>query len=213
MQTILTLYVVVAVIGSAVFLLVGIRERRRQALENWPIPPDDTGRRRAEPFDGSQPADVGSAASVALNRIVPQLRDRGVWLDVAIRPGLLVRETGHNLADALEQMLIAMTGAGNRRVLLSAAPHGSQVAITVTNDARSADLGTLRNTTETLAAQMALRGSSLDADIVPDQGTSMVLRLAAAGPRIAPTGLPTSETPREITLLDDAVVRQGAAAQ
>jgi hypothetical protein len=208
MQTIITIYVLVASLGSAVFLFAGLRGYRRHARDLWPMPLDDI-RRDNGPFDGDQPADVGSACSVALNRVMPRLRDRGVWLDVAVRPGLLVRETGHNLADVLEQMLIAMTGGSNQRVLLSAAPHGGQIAITVTNDAPQADVPTLQGAVRDLSARLALRGASLDASAVPDQGASMVLRVAAVTHR---TDEVAADRPNDMAMFgaEDAIPQAAA---
>jgi hypothetical protein len=176
MNTFLTVYLVLAVVGSSAFVLGSVRgqHKRGSALPT----PDDTWIEAADPFDNSEPADVRTAAAIALRRVMPLLDERGIRLTVAIRAGLLVQEPGHRLADVLERILIALVRNDGSHMVLSAAPRGGQVAVRVSNDARAANVEALQAQVRSLSEEVALRGGALDLDVAPQEGVSVVLRVA-----------------------------------
>src|SRR6478609_6029896 len=102
MQSFLTIYVAAATLVTALLALAGIHARRSQPRELWPPATDHVTCRPTQRSDPDQAADVREAATIALNRLLAPLRDRSIRVDVAIRPGLLVRQSEHRLADTLE---------------------------------------------------------------------------------------------------------------
>jgi hypothetical protein len=194
MNTFLTIYLVLAVVGSSAFVLGSMRGRHKRGPA-LPMP-DDTWIEAADPFDNSEPADVRTAAAVALRRVMPLLDERGIRLTVAIRAGLLVQEPGHRLADVLERMLIALVRNDGSHMVVSAAPRGGQVAVWVSNDARAANVQALRAQVRSLSEEVALRGGSLDLDVAPQQGVSVVLRVARYNGQSSSEPTPNEAEPR-----------------
>ncbi len=158
--------------------------------------PDDTWIEAADPFDNSEPADVRTAAAIALRRVMPLLDERGIRLTVAIRAGLLVQEPGHRLADVLERMLIALVRNDGSHMVLSAAPRGGQVAVRVSNDARAANVEALQAQVRSLSEEVALRGGALDLDVASQQGISVVLRVARYNGQSSSEPTPNEAEPR-----------------
>ena len=182
MQTFLTIYLVAACLGSALALLAGLQIRRARVPGYWPPALDTVADGVTAEFGAGQPADVRDAAVVALNRLMPGLSECGVRIDVAIRPGLLVWESGHRLADVMERMLSVMLAGADRRVLLSAVRQGGQVAVCVANDEPYPDRQSLRARLQPLRDDMALQPARIEIESLSDDGASVMLRLNAASP-------------------------------
>jgi len=191
-------YLIAASAASIVFAAAGWRGRQA-APATVPAPWPDPGRSSGLRFAVSDPAvsgfiaqgkvdrgddekgDVASAVSVALARLAPIIAGQFVKIDVSVRPGLSVRMRGHVLAGMLEELLaVALRAAPASRLLLTAAAHGDQVYVGVTDDMPVADAALRQGQIRALAERAAMRGDALVVDVHPGEGTTMTLRLAAA---------------------------------
>jgi len=178
MNSFLSIYLLCAVIGSTAFVLLSVRHRAARKPAPPPASADAAWIDAADPFDNTAPADVRAAAAVALRRIMPVLGDKAIRLTVAMRPGLLVQEPGHRVADLVERMVTALIRNSGSHIVLSAAPRGGQVAICVSNDTPTTNLSTLRAQVRPLTEEVALRGGALEVAVTSGQGASLVLRMA-----------------------------------
>jgi hypothetical protein len=184
--TIWLTYILVALAASGVVIAAGWRSRytRGQAAkqDSHGVPNDPLW---AEPeidlSDSDAPADVGGAIRLALKRMVPVMAAQSVKVDVATQSGLLGGMRGAALADLIEELLTAaIHGAPGGRLLLTAAPHGDHIHVGITDDVPGADPAIRAAGVRRLMERVALRGGSLEIDVRPAEGTTMILRIAAA---------------------------------
>ena len=179
MQTIVTIYLLAAFVVSVAILITGVARARARAA--WLAYRAEFGQIGAALPDANDPADVRNAAVSALDRMIDVVRRRSVTVDIAVSPGLLVRESAYRMTDVLERMLRIMLCQANERLLLSAAVQGDQITIRVANDASETDLQRLRAQADPLSSEMSLRGAILSVDTLPRLGGYLTLRIAAAG--------------------------------
>jgi glucose-6-phosphate-specific signal transduction histidine kinase len=110
------------------------------------------------------------------------MASQSVQADIAVPFGLSVRMRSAALADLLEDLLAAaIHSAPASRLLMTAATHGDYVHIGITDDMPGADPAVRQGSVRGLMERVALRGGALDINVRVNEGTTMTLRLAAAG--------------------------------
>ena len=125
-------------------------------------------------------ADVSAAMRLALKRLAPVMASECVQTEIAAPPGLFAGLRATVLADLLEELLsAAVHAAPASRLLLTAAPRGDRIYITVTDDMPGADPAVRLTSVRGLMQRVALCGGALDVDVCLREGTSMTLRFAA----------------------------------
>jgi hypothetical protein len=120
--------------------------------------------------------DVETELRAAAAEIVPLLFRYKTRIDVAIRPGLMLRANRSALREILHEVLRrAVLDTATEQLLLTAAPEPGRVRIAITDDspatATSARQAALRDT----AALLAMQGGSMHIDVRPGQGTIVAL--------------------------------------
>lgn len=175
MEVFLIAYLLAA-LGVAVFLLLGRRTSGNRRQASWPSPLDAP---KLGSLDMTSPTEVGTAIAVALDRLRPTLEEHGSRIDVAVRPGLMARIPGHELANAVQDTLAEMLERPNHRMLLSAIQQGGQIAITLADDVPGPDAAPLHAALLPLASRIALRGGALSVGTAGGQGATVTIRLAA----------------------------------
>jgi hypothetical protein len=104
---------------------------------------------------------------------------------------------GHALTDMLEELLaIALRAAPASQLLLTAAPRGDQVDISVTDDMPVADAALRQGQMRSLAEQVAARGEALTVSVRSGEGTTMTLRLAGCSADTEPPAAAAHGGPR-----------------
>lgn len=199
MVTIWLAYLLAAAVVSGLVIATGWRSRRVQGLAAAQKPhglPDDP--LWADPeidLDASETqVDVGGAIRLALKRLAPVMTSRSVKIDVAAPFGLTGRMRGAVLTDLLEELLTAAVhGAPGGRLLLTATLHGDRIHVSVTDDVPGADPALRAADARGLMERVALRGGSLDIEVRPAEGTTMILRFAAVPDEADTAGRTLSE--------------------
>jgi hypothetical protein len=180
-------YLLAAVAASGVFIVAGWRSKRVSVAASMRGPNavsadplwDEAEIDLAAPHSA---ADVAAAMHLALKRLAPIIANQLVYAEVAALPGLLVRMRGAALADLLEDFVAAaIHAAPASRLLLTAAAYGDQICVGVTDDVPGADPAIRAGSIRSLMERVALHGGALDVDVRPAEGTTMTLRLSAAG--------------------------------
>lgn len=179
-------YFLAAVAASGIFVVAGWRSKQAKGLaaaRSWHgLPIDPLWGEEETYVDASDVrADVGAAIRLVLKRLAPVMARQSVQADIACPSGLLVRMKSTVLADLLEELLAAAVhNAPASRLLMTAATHGDRIHVGVTDDMPGADLAVRQGSVRGLMERVAMRGGALDLNVRPDEGTTMVLRLAAA---------------------------------
>lgn len=179
MQTVWMAYLAAAAASSIPFLVAAWRGRgtsdiRFSRFESTasPIEPVQTGR---QPL-----GDAAEAIHISLKRLAPVITNRSVRIDVAARPGLLVRMRGPVLADLMEELIAAVLhSAPASALLLTASPRGDRIYISLTDDVPGADPLLRQAMLRGVSERAALRGGALDVHVRPDEGTTVTLRVMA----------------------------------
>jgi signal transduction histidine kinase len=172
-------YFLAATLAFVLFVFAGWRSKQGRTLPTRA----DRSTKTTDLVPGlapdESPADVAASVNLALKRLLPVMTSQHVRVDVAVRPGVLVRMPGTTLADLLEELLADAIHHGQAsRLLLTAVGHGEQVSINVTDDVTGADPAIRAGTVRGLAERVALRGGALEIEVRPSEGTTMTLRLA-----------------------------------
>lgn len=177
------MYLLAAVAVSGIFIAVGWRSRhtRNEASAHGRTGvPFDPLWGEAEIDTSEAHADVDTTIRLVLQRLAPAMAARSVRAEIASHPGLRVRMRSAALADLLEEFLAAaINNAPASRLLLTAACYGGWVNINLTDDVPGADLAVRLASVSSLRERAAMRGGGLDVDVLPAEGTTMTLRLAA----------------------------------
>jgi signal transduction histidine kinase len=180
-------YFLAAAASSVVFLFAGWRSKQARGLTATSASHGLGNEAEIDPSETRPQADAGAALRLALKRLAPLMANLSVQADVAASFGLMVRMRGAALADLLEEMLAAVIHAAPvSRILLTAAAHGGNVSISITDDVPNADQDLRRAGVRGLMERVAMRGGALDVDVLPDEGTTMTLRLSAASEDASP---------------------------
>ena len=179
MQTVVIIYLLAAFVVSVAILITGVTRARARAA--WLAYRAEFAQIGGALPDANASADVGDAAVVALDRLMATVWQRSVTVDLAISPGLLVRESAFRMTDVLERMLRIMLTQVDQRLVVSAAAQGNQIMVRVAIDAPRTDLQRLRTLLEPLSGELSLRGAVLSVDTLPHLGSCLTLRIAAAG--------------------------------
>lgn len=185
MQTIWSTYLLSTLAASAVFVAAGWRSRQpigTQPLFAYPYLGIHVLNHNG-PADPAAPErdDVAAAIYIALARLASLISSQFVKVDVAVRPGMQVIMRSPLLADTIEELLTAaLQAAPACRLLLTAAPHGDRVHISVTDDMPDGDPAMRIGRVRALTERIARRGDALVVDVRPQEGTTMTLRIAAA---------------------------------
>lgn len=180
-----TTYFLAVMAASGIFIMAGWRSKQARGLAStrvaYGLPNDPLwGETEIDLAASPSQADVGAAMRLALKRLTPIMANRSVHAEIAAPDGLVVRMRGAALADLLEEMLAAaIHSAPASRLLLTAARHGDRVYVGITDDMPGADLTVRMGGVRGLMERVAMRGSALDVDVRPAEGTTMTLRLAA----------------------------------
>lgn len=177
-------YLLAALTASALFVAVGWRSGhvRGKAVKPGSVFPYDplwgeSARQTVAP-DGQ--TDVGWALRTVLDRLAPLLATQSVRVEAAVPPNLTGRMRGPVLMELLEAFLTAaIQAASGGRILVTAALYGERIYIAVSDGRPQADVAVRQRVLRALTERVALAGASLDLDIRPDEGTTMVLRIAA----------------------------------
>ena len=189
-------YFFTALAVSCVFVAAGWRSRRVAKaplpLDRYELPFDPLwGSADLDvPQDQSQTrSDVDRAVRLALERVTPLLRSHSVQADIAVAPGLLVRMRLEALAELIEELLTAAVHAAPTcRLLLAASMRGDTIEISAIDDVPAANRELREASVRGLMQRVSMRGGSLRIEVQPDEGTTMILRLAAATDRRAGRG-------------------------
>jgi hypothetical protein len=188
-------YLVGAAAASVVFLVAGWRSKQAQGFaaagSRYRLSYDPLWNDVDIDAPASKPqADAGAALRLALKRLAPVMANRSVQADIAASFGLLVRMRATALADLLEEMLAAVIHAAPAsRILLTAGVNDGSVAICMTDDIPNADPEIRRAGVRGLMERVAMRGGALDVHVLPNEGTTMTLRLSSVA-EIAEDRLP-----------------------
>jgi len=180
-------YLLAAMAASGLFVLAGWQSKRARsfaAAKGWQGLPFDPLWNEAEPEINASGtfADVSVAIRLALKRLAPVMVSRSVQAEIACPPGLLVQMRSAAFADLVEELLsAAIHDAPASRLLLTATAYGEHIHVTITDDMPGADPASRTGRVRGLIERVALRGGALSVNVRPAEGTSMTLRLAAAG--------------------------------
>ncbi|HEY4174256.1 MAG TPA: hypothetical protein VGM42_14600 [Rhodopila sp.] len=184
-MTIWLAYLLAAAVVSGMVVATGWRSRRVRGLAAVQNPhglPDDPlwGDPEIDLDASGSQVDVGGAIRLVLKRLSPVMASRSMKIDVAAPFGLTGRLRGAVLTDLLEELLTAAVhGAPGSRLLLTATLHGDRIHVSVTDDVPGADPALRAADARGLMERVALRGGSLDIEVRPNEGTTMILRFAA----------------------------------
>lgn len=105
---------------------------------------------------------------------------RHIQLLLAIEPGLRVRMHRQRLHELLGAMLThAIHGLGGGRILVGAMMHSGRVQIAVIDEETAADRESQQADLRQATEMAALQGASLELDMRPGEGSTLLLRLLA----------------------------------
>jgi hypothetical protein len=185
--TIWLTYLLAAVAASGVFVVAGWRSKKVSD-------PASAGGHAALPCDRSfddsdvdlasshSQTDIGAAIRLALKRLSPVMAAHAVHAEIAAPLGLFVRMRSAALVDLLEDLVAAAVHAAPAsRLLLTATAFGDRIYVGVTDDVPGANPAVRAGSVRSLVERAASRGGVLEVDVRPDEGTTLTLRLAAAG--------------------------------
>jgi signal transduction histidine kinase len=174
-----------AVTISTIALIAGWN-RRSELLSRQARSSGQSARRAGSSRVGSDMMDLGSAAMSLLWDFEPLAARHCVTLEQAIQPGLAVQINSRLLHDILGEVLkVAIERSPAGRVLLTAAMVAGRVQITVSDDGQETDRDLRASWLRQAEGVAALQGATMQIDVRPGQGTTVVLRLPAAA---APAG-------------------------
>lgn len=105
---------------------------------------------------------------------------RRIRLQLAIEPGLRVRMNRQRLHEILGAMLThAIHGLDGGRVLVGAMMHAGRVQIAVIDEETAIDRETQQADLQPAIQMAAMQGASLELDVRPGEGSTLLLRLLA----------------------------------
>lgn len=176
-----TTYLLAAAAASGIFLIAGWRSKQARSRGSRGAPSDPLWSETELDLSVSHSqTDIAAAIRMALKRLAPLMAGKSVQAEIAAPSGLMVRMRGAAVVDLLEEILAASVhSAPASRLLVTASRHGDRVYISMTDDMPGADLAVRMGSVRSLMERVALRGSALDVDVRPREGTTLTLRLAA----------------------------------
>jgi len=184
MQTVWIAYLLVAAAAFALFFTAGWHGRQPADTQpDIPVLPPEAFRLRARGVGAPNQAlgDAAEAINIALKRLMPLIDRQFVRVEVAARHGLIVRMAAPALADLVEEVLAAaIQNAPTSTVLVVAAPQGDHINITIADDIPGVNAAVRQGQIRGVRESVAMLGASLDLRVLPEEGTVMILRLAAA---------------------------------
>ncbi len=140
----------------------------------------------AEPIELAQTTfaagvlDVGSETTAVMRQFERLAAHRFVALELAVQPDLVVRTDPRALRQILGDLVSrAIEQSPCGRVLLAAAHVGGRVQITVSDDGPHPDRALQASRLRPAEHLAALQGATMEIDVRPEQGTTVVLRLPA----------------------------------
>jgi hypothetical protein len=140
----------------------------------------------SNPPDTAAPSADGSLlvqaeARTVLDTFTLLASQRGLHLQTAVESGLTVRIDRNRLHELLGGMLThAIHSAAGGRVLLGAMRHAGRIQIAVIDEDGSGDQASHEADLRQVAELAALQGATLEVDVRPGEGTTILLRLLAA---------------------------------
>lgn len=187
MITIGLAYLLTAVAASVLFIIAGWRTKRLQtkiaarARSSYPAGPLP-GEAGTSTNEMDAEADTGLALRTALERVAPMIASQSVHAAVVAPAGLRARMGTAVLVELLEELVAAAVRcAPTRRLLLTAASAGDCIQVAITDDLPGADAANRLASVRGLMDRLARRGGALDVQVKPHEGTTMTVRLIAAG--------------------------------
>ena len=124
--------------------------------------------------------DVATEARAVMGSFAELATQRGVRMELAVEPGLMVRMEQYQFHELLGAVLTHAVHAGSGRVLLGAMRHAGRVQIAIMDESRGTNREQQEADLRPAARLAALQGATLDVDARPD-GTTILLRLLAPG--------------------------------
>jgi hypothetical protein len=135
----------------------------------------------APPPAAAAALELQAEAGTVLQAFAKLAAARGVHLELAVETGLLVRMHRTRLHELLGAMLThAIHGLPGGRVLVGAMQHGGRVQIAVIDEEASTDRASQEADLRQAVQLAALQGATLEIDVRPGEGTTLLLRLPAA---------------------------------
>ena len=183
-------YFLAAGAASGVFIAAGWRSKQARELaaaRRWHGLPVDPlwGDAEIDINALEARADVGGALRLALKRLAPMMANQSIQAEVAAPSGLVGSIRGAALTDLLEELLAAaIHSAPASRLLLTAVTFGDRICVGITDDMPGADQAVRMKSLRGLMERVAMRGGVLEVDVRPTEGTTMILRLAAAAEEV-----------------------------
>lgn len=156
---------------------MSVRWFRRQMLRR-PAASPQHAHDAAPPPDGL--LDVQTEVRAVANDFAWLASQRGVRLMFAVEPRLAVRMDRDRLRELLGAMLThAIHAKSTGRVLLGAMRHAGRVQIAVIDEATGVDRATQQAELQHAMQLAAMQGATLEVDVRPNEGTTLLLRLLA----------------------------------
>jgi two-component system sensor histidine kinase NreB len=139
-------------------------------------PPPAFSLRRAPFVSGV--LDVAEEARDVLQQMAAEAAGHMVQLEFAVQPDLSVHADRLALRAVLSELVgNAMRHAPCGRVLLSAIRLGGRVQIAVTDDGATPDAASQQAALRDISELVALQGGTIDVEVYPGEGTTVVVRL------------------------------------
>ncbi|HUY01801.1 MAG TPA: Hint domain-containing protein [Rhodocyclaceae bacterium] len=153
--------------------------RRLLARARTAVVPTSEMRTSAPPQHADGRLDVATEARTVMGLFAELATQRGVRMEIAIEPALMVRMEQRQFHELLGAVLTHAIHAGSGRVLLGAMRYAGRVQIAIIDEgsgnSREQQVADLRP-----AAQLAaMQGATLEVDARPGEGTTILLRILA----------------------------------
>ncbi len=127
--------------------------------------------------------DLAPELERALHQALPEARRHAVDLAHAAEPELTLRTDRRTLRAALAALLDqAIRAAPGGKVLLTARREGWVIELALLDDGTSPNPEARRSALRAVTSAIALQGGSLEVTAIPDEGTTVRLRLPAPPP-------------------------------
>lgn len=123
--------------------------------------------------------DVATEARTVLSLVAELAAQRGVRLEFAVEPGLVVRMALDQFHELLGVALTHAIRTDGGHVLLGAMRHGGRVQIAIIDQGGGTDREQQEANLRPAARLAALQGATLEVDARPGEGTTILLRLLA----------------------------------
>jgi signal transduction histidine kinase len=123
--------------------------------------------------------DVATEAQTVMSLFAELAAWRGVRLEFAAEPGLVVRMAQDQFHELLGAVLTHAIHAGCGHVLLGAMRHAGRVQIAIIDEGSGTDREQQEADLRSAARLAALQGATLEVDARPGEGTTILLRLLA----------------------------------